>query len=376
MFGPYLAKKDRTVSYKGNKIFERIDNVHSKKIRRGEFRRQVEKLHDQKIWPAITRINNQLNTTITIFFNEMGAFFIPLPLTTRMISSPGAVYGKEAIDYTTDTCPITLDWFSLKSKAFLAESSQIYLELALVQQGIDSVFANYHSFRKEHSDTTHLSEFHHVEFEGHVTQIENLAIIKALLKNCINDLIKNNEADLSLFIGKDGIKRLEKDFLNHMPEVTLKEALELLYTDTKDEIYKKFTLQNFGCWEETRLTQIIGGTVAVTQMPLLEVPFYHAMIDNLEPLVADNADIIGSGYREIIGCGHRVRSLKELKQKAEIFNLPKEDYKPYLQSRKFKDYKESSGFGMGWERLLQNILEMPFIYSASLFPRVHNTLKP
>jgi len=111
-------------------------------------------------------------------------------------------------------------------------------------------------------------------------------------------------------------------------------------------------------------------------MPLLEVPFYHAMKDNTKPRVADNTDIIWPGYRETVGSGHRVRSLSELEEKAIIFNLPKEDYEPYLQSRRFSDYKETSGFGVGWERLVQGILEMPFIYSASLFPRIHNTLKP
>ena len=54
----------------------------------------------------------------------------------------------------------------------------------------------------------------------------------------------------------------------------------------------------------------------------------------------------------------------------------KEFYRPYLQSRQFEDYEETSGFGLGWERLLQGLLEMPFIYSISHFPRVDKTLKP
>jgi len=116
--------------------------------------------------------------------------------------------------------------------------------------------------------------------------------------------------------------------------------------------------------------------VLIREFPLLEVPFYHAVIDGKKPKVANNADIIWPGYREIIGSGHRVRSEKELEEKSEIFNLPKEDYKPYLQTRKSKNYKETSGFGLGWERLLQGLLEMPFIWSASQFPRVDGTLKP
>ncbi|MDO8656116.1 MAG: amino acid--tRNA ligase-related protein, partial [Nanoarchaeota archaeon] len=87
-------------------------------------------------------------------------------------------------------------------------------------------------------------------------------------------------------------------------------------------------------------------------------------------------DFIWPGYREIIGSGHRVRSTVELEEKAKIFNLPREDYEPYLQTRRLPGYKETSGFGLGWERLVQGLLEMPFIWSAAQFPRVDKTLKP
>ena len=116
--------------------------------------------------------------------------------------------------------------------------------------------------------------------------------------------------------------------------------------------------------------------VLIREFPLLEVPFYHAMLDGKIPKVADNSDIIWPGYKETIGSGHRVRSEKELREKSEIFNLPKEDYKPYLQTRKLNNYKETSGFGLGWERMLHGLLEMPFIWSANQFPRVDGTLKP
>jgi len=376
MLGPYTANKDRTIEYKGNKIFPPIRDVNRVNISVSDIEKRVKSLHDDLMWPAISRINNTINTTITNYFNSIGALFTPLPITTRMISSPGAVYGKEAINYTTDTSPITLKWFNLPKKVFLAESSQIYLEFALLQKEIDHVFANYHSFRKEESDATHLSEFHHVEYEGKVSQKRNLEIINSMLKNIVSDLINYNSKDLECFIEDRKIRDLEGMFSKPIQIITLKEALSLLYKDTKDQKYKKFTLQNFGPWEEVRLTEIVGDIVGVSEMPLLEVPFYHAMKDNTKPRVADNTDIIWPGYRETVGSGHRVRSLSELEEKAIIFNLPKEDYEPYLQSRRFSDYKETSGFGVGWERLIQGILEMPFIYSASLFPRIHNTLKP
>ena len=376
MIGPYESKNDGSIRYKGNKVFPPIRNVRDIPISVSEMENRVLSIHDNNHWLSICKINNQINASITDFFAEMDALFIPLPLTTRMISSPGAVYGKEAINYTTDTCPITLKWFDLKDNAFLAESSQIYLELTLLQKGINNVFANYNSFRKENSDFSHLSEFHHIEYEGHVTQEQNLKIIERMLKRIIFDLLRNNESNLRIFLDDKNLKDLECMFNKKIPILKLKDALELLYKDTKEERYTKFTLQNFGSWEEIRLTQIVGGIMGISEMPLLEVPFYHSKKEDIIPLVADNTDIIWPGYRETIGSGHRVKSMKELEEKAKIFNLPIEDYKPYIQSRQFSDYRETSGFGLGWERLLQGLLEMPFIYSASLFPRVHNTLRP
>ncbi|MFT4243898.1 MAG: amino acid--tRNA ligase-related protein [Candidatus Woesearchaeota archaeon] len=261
--------------------------------------------------------------------------------------------------------------------AFLSESSQIYLELALIQKNVSEVYSIYNSFRKEEADATHLSEFHHVEFEGNVNQIENQKIAFDMLKKIITDLLEYNLDDLKVFLGDEDIDEL-KDLVNQkdMKIITFKEALNILYDDTKDEKYKNFTLENFGSWEEIRLSEILDGLIGIREFPLLEVPFYHAQVDGSNPKVADNLDIIWPGYREILGSGHRVRSIQELDEKADLFSLPKADYQPYLQSRKFENYKTSSGFGLGWERLVQGLLKMPFIWTASQFPRVDKTLKP
>lgn len=183
---------------------------------------------------------------------------------------------------------------------------------------------------------------------------------------------------MAYFLNEEKLKELENFAKNifEIPKITFKEALDLLYKETKDKKYKKFTLKYFGSWEEVKITEILGNMVLVREFPLLEVPFYHAVVKEKEPRVANNADIIWAGYREILGSGHRIRSEKELQEKSEIFNLPKEDYEPYLETRKLKNYKKTSGFGLGWERFLQGILETPFIWSAVQFPRVDGGLKP
>jgi aspartyl/asparaginyl-tRNA synthetase len=58
-------------------------------------------------------------------------------------------------------------------------------------------------------------------------------------------------------------------------------------------------------------------------------------------------------------------------KKADIFNLPGNDYLPYLASRNYSDYTTTSGFGLGWQRLLQWVTNQPYIYEATAFPRTH-----
>ena len=206
---------------------------------------------------------------------------------------------------------------------------------------------------------------------------KNKEIIKYLTCRIIKDLLLNNEQSLSYFLNNKTLKDLDeisegKNFI----EIKFSEALEALYKETKEDKYKEFTLRHFSAWEEIKITEIFNNMLAISNFPLLEVPFYHAVIYDSDPLVAENTDFIWPGYREFVGSGHRVSSLTELEEKALIFNLPKDDYLPYLDSRKLEDYKETSGFGLGWERLLQGLLETPFIWSAVQFPRGHINLKP
>jgi len=375
ILGPYEAFANGEIKYKGNNIYPPMGDISSIAFPVKEVKNRAKSLAKDSCWYHLSRLNHRINMATHQYFDSIGAFFTSLPLTVRMISSPGAVYGREAINYTSDTCPITLQWFDLEDPAFLSESSQIYLELALLQNNVEQVYSVYNSFRHEEADATHLSEFHHIEYEGRISQEENLKLILNFLEYLIQEMLRYNEEDVAFFV-KDlkGLASLTDE--SNVCQITFIDALNALYEDTGEEKYKSFTMKYFGFWEEVRLTQICGGLVIVKEFPSLEIPFYHAPIDHKEPAVCNNADIILPGYRETVGSGHRVRSLSELEEKASIFHLPYDDYEPYIQSRTMTGYVPTSGFGLGWERFLQGVLELPFIWSGVQFPRAHSTLKP
>ncbi|GAA3973803.1 hypothetical protein GCM10023085_65390 [Actinomadura viridis] len=378
MLGPYEALNDGRIRFLGNRVHGPIDDVRKMEVPVSRFLGRVQDLAADRTFANIARINHRVFSAAHAHFAERGALFTLLPLVTRMISSPGAVHGKEAISYTTDTSPVALSWFDLPDPAFLSESSQIYLELALAQPGVEETYSVYNSFRLEESDFTHLSEFHHIEFEGRVSQQANLDCAIGLVGRVVRDLLDNEEEALAHFLSPEKMTELASlTTPSAYSHLTFREALDLLHEDTGEDRFRRFTMEGtFGSWEEIRLTWICGGPVVVSRFPLLEVPFYHAEISDSDPKVAHNADIIWPGYREVIGSGERIGGIDELAAKAEIFQLPPEDYAPYLQTRELDGWRRSSGFGLGWERLLQGLLEMPAIWDVCHFPRTHLALKP
>ncbi len=376
--GPYRTNGYRRISYVGNRMHEANPDFRQSRSLWNLHRRHVDIVSDPR-WAELTQINSVVFHAAVSYFKHIGALFVPLPLTTRMISSPGAVYGKHALDYSSDTVPISLQWFDLKEKVYLSESSQIYLELALTQPEVDQVYSVYNSFRKEEADPTHLSEFHHIEYEGHVEFEANQGIVEECIKSVISAMLNEAQKEVSSFLLDSQIRALQclvdrKQLFQHVP---FTECLESLREDSGNDLYNRFTLDGtFGRWEEIRLTEIFGAPLAISGFPLLEVPFYHAEAPGADPPQAMNTDFIWSGYGEVVGSGFRVPTIEQLEQKSEVFNLPKHDYEPYLVSRRNEGYKPSCGFGIGWERLVQGLLCLPEISLATPFPRTHLGVMP
>jgi aspartyl/asparaginyl-tRNA synthetase len=374
----YRTNSDGSLEYVGNKIFDPMSEVDAPNFIENVDSRPSE-LANEDYWEDIAVINDIIFQSTSNYFKSLGARYTLLPLTTRLISSPGAVFGSESIDYTEDTSPIQLNWFDLDKATFLSESSQIYLELALLQDELDHVFSIYNSFRKEPADETHLAEFHHIEYEGHVDQARNEEVAEELIKSILERLLQDGRDELSTFLTEDEIAELADLKDSPVQKISFERSLELLKEDTGEEKYEEFTEEHFGDWEEVRITEILDhDIVCIQEYPLLEVPFYHKETsrNSQGDCVAKNSDFIWPGYKETAGTGERVSDINEIREKAEVFNLPEEDYAPYIEAREHDTYRRTSGFGLGWERLLQGILKMPTITSVSHFPRVHTTLRP
>lgn len=372
---PYKTShhEGKRISYMWNNIFSPIENIKSVQVWELLIKQNCTcTLHE--IHTHLANIDSAIFRAVTEYFHSIDAHWCNLPITTLMISSPGEVYAGKTLNYTTDTLPIELDnRFGVNKKIFLSESSQLYLELALSQTKLEKVFSIYNSFRKEKSDFSHLTEFQHIEFEWKVEFQQNIEIFSNLFKYIAEYLFVHNENDLLFFLSPVQLAEKQSLLKKDILRIKLRDALDMLYEDTWDEIYKQFSLKHFGSWEEIRLSELLESNYIVYDFPMLQIPFYHDIYEDEVDghVIAKNADMILYGYREVIGSGQRIRNKEILLKKAEIFKLPPEDYLPYLTSRDHELYQTTSGFGLWWQRLVHWFTNQPMIGESTLFPRTH-----
>lgn len=374
----YSTVKNWSLYYMWNNLYK-PSNINYKEIEIDLLKNRVSRVRLEDQFYHIANIDDWILKATVNYFSSIWSKRANLPLTTLMISSPWEVYAWQVLDYTTDTLPIEIpSRFWEDRRIFLAESSQFYLELLLLAKNMDQVFSIYNSFRKEKSDATHLSEFQHIEYEWKTDLEWNIKVFTWLYNAVFDYLVKNNSKDLLFFLSENTLNKKIELVKKWPTRITFRDALNLLYEATKDERYKEFTLKYFWTWEEIKLTEILDSNVIVEKYPMLQIPFYHAVAEEEYEWVplAKNADFILYSYRETIWAWERIKNKEVLMKKAEIFNLPKEDYLPYLTSRDYTDYQTTSWFGMWWQRLTHWLTDQPYIYEATVFPRTHLVPNP
>lgn len=79
-------------------------------------------------------------------------------------------------------------------------------------------------------------------------------------------------------------------------------------------------------------------------------------------------DILAPGIGEIVGGSQREERLDVLLKKMQEMNIPEEDLWWYLDTRRFGTVPHS-GFGLGFERMIQFITGMSNIRDVIPFPR-------
>jgi asparaginyl-tRNA synthetase len=258
-----------------------------------------------------------------------------------------------------------LDYFG--RTAYLTQSVQFYQEAAIYS--LEKVYSLQPSFRAELSRTRrHLTEFWHLEVEmAYADLYDIMKVIEELVYAIVSNLSKESEVEL---------KALDKVVKPEMaeppyPRIKYAEALQILQSKNVNINWG----DDFGADEERILSKEFEKPFFVTHYPKEAKAFYH-MPDPNDPSVCLNTDLLApGGYGEIVGGGQRIHDYNLLLERIRENGLNVEDYRWYIDLRKYGSVPHS-GFGLGIERMLWWLLQLPHIRSACLFPRTPTRVYP
>lgn len=309
-------------------------------------------LRSRRQW-AILRIRSTIENSLREFFNERGFILIDAPILT-----PAAAEGTTTLFET--------DYFGVP--AYLSQSGQLYMEAACVAFG--KVYCFGPTFRAEKSKTRrHLTEFWMLEPEiAYITFEENLQLQEEMISFVVKKVLANCKEELKI-IGRD-TKPLEK-VDPPFPRIHYRDALEILRQKGKELKWG----DDFGGDEETLISNEFDKPVFVHHFPEGMKAFYMKP-DPLEPQTVLAADLLApEGYGEIIGGSQRIDDYNLLLQRIKKNNLNLENYKWYLDLRKYGSVPHG-GFGIGLERTLAWIAKLPHVRETIPFPRLLEKIYP
>jgi asparaginyl-tRNA synthetase len=306
---------------------------------------------------AVLRIRHQVEAAIVEFLHGEGFHRFDTPILT-----PCAAEGTSNLFAT--------DYFDL-GRAYLAQTGQLYVEAGMMALG--KVYCFGPTFRAEKSKTRrHLTEFWMVEPEvAFATHDDNLALQERMFSFIVQRALERAKPELTL-LGRDlaELERVKAPF----PRITYDKALEMVAAAASPELPALTWGDDLGAPHEVFLSQQFDRPVFVERYPA-KIKAFYMQPDPQRPEVVLNADLLAPGFGEVIGGSERIHDEGLLRQRIEHEGLNVEDYRWYLDLRRFGSVPHA-GFGMGVERMVLWVSGLPHIREAIPFARTLYKLYP
>ena len=352
------------------KILKQVDKdfpLQNQLISKEKLRDMLHLRHRTNLFRAIMKVRSTLFFQIHNFFREEGFLNISTPIIT---SNDGEGVGETFIVDSEAG-----NFFD--KKATLGVTGQLQAES--YANGFGNVYSFGPTFRAENSHTKkHASEFWMLEPEMAFTSKDEIIefadkMLKVIIKNTLNEL--PDEFDFFE-------KHVDKNIRNKLKIIIEKDISKISYTNVIEELKKvkeKFDFKEieFGIdlateHERYIAEEVFKGPVAVVDYPKNIKAFYMKL--NSDKKTVGAFDILFPGIGEIVGGSERECSYHKLKEKVQEKNINLDDIKWYLDLRRFGHY-QSSGFGLGFERLIMYITGIENIRDVIPYPRTPNNLK-
>ena len=340
-----------------------------------EFLREIAHLRPRtNTFGAVARVRNAMSYAIHRFFQEKGFFYIHTPIITAS-DAEGAGQMFQVTTLPLEDVPLKEgavdygeDFFG--KKAFLAVSGQ--LEAEIYATALSNVYTFGPTFRAENSNTSrHLAEFWMIEPEVAFCDIHcNMDLAESFLKYIFSYVLEHCREDMEFFntwIQPGIIGNLEEVVSADFHRITYTEAVEKLTgADTSFEFPVSWGCDLQSEHEKYLTEKVYGGPVIVTDYPKEIKAFYMKL--NPDNRTVRAMDVLVPRLGEIIGGSEREADYDTLKGRITDMGLEEEDYWWYLELRKFGTVPHS-GFGVGFERLIQYVTGMQNIRDVIPFPR-------
>jgi asparaginyl-tRNA synthetase len=256
-------------------------------------------------------------------------------------------------------------------KAFLTVSGQLHLEA--MSHGLTKVYTFGPTFRAENSKSAiHLSEFYMLELEESfihslddvIAQITNLfkTCTKEFLDASLDDVMRINRTNKDFKV-EERFNWIDKEF----QVLTFDEAFRVI--EKHQDKFKTVVDRREGISKEQEifLTQFCNGPCYIVDWPKEQKSFYMRQKDD-DPNLVEALDFLIPQVGECAGGSVREDNYDRLKAKMST----DESLKWYLDLRKYGSVR-TGGFGMGFDRYLQYLLNIHSIKDVIPFPRwAHN----
>ena len=359
-----------------------------------EFLREIAHLRPRtSTFSAILRVRHALAFAIHKYFNDNGFYYMHSPIITGSdAEGAGEMFRVSALDAENPPrneagkVDFTQDFFEKETN--LTVSGQLEAELAAL--ALSKVYTFGPTFRAENSNTSrHLAEFWMIEPEVAFNDLDdNMTLAEDFLKYCINYALENCADDIafldSRFADEEKAKpqqqRSERGLIeqlkfvseNNFVRLTYTEAIDILRNSTPNKKKKfKYPIEGWGAdlqseHERFLVEKHFQSPVILFDYPAKIKAFYMRLNEDGKTVRA--MDVLFPGIGEIIGGSQREERHDVLKQKMEDFHIDPKELWWYLETRQFGTCVHS-GFGLGFERLVQFVTGMGNIRDVIPFPR-------
>ena len=339
-----------------------------------EYLREIAHLRPRtNTFGCVARVRNAMSFAVHTFYQERGFLNVHTPI----ISTNDAEGAGEMFQVTTlpledlskaDGVDYANDFFG--KRASLTVSGQ--LEAEVYALAFRNVYTFGPTFRAENSNTSrHLAEFWMIEPEMAFCDISgNMDAAEEFLKYVLSSVLEKCPADMAFFdlrIEKGIIESLRRVIDADFARISYTEAIEHLLKASVEFEYKVDWGSDMQSEHERYLTEeVFQGPVIVTDYPKQIKAFY--MKQNADDRTVRAMDVLVPRLGEIIGGSQREDSLPLLEKRMREADLDPEEYWWYLELRSFGSVPHS-GFGLGFERLVQYVTGMQNIRDVIPFPR-------